>query len=300
MTPAFGFSVGDFINAIQLIHKITRALNKTGGASLEYQYAILDLNNLSNVLGLLQKLEPSTTEDTNHVNAIRGMALACQFPLRDFLTKMEEYDRALDLFVDRTTLRTASKKVKWAVKMEDEVQKFRTVVAGKISSINLLLQIYAVKTSQYQDRERRADSERLLTLLETHAAEQRVQSDRILSRVDVLESSVRESETSSSEMKSGIFSIRNIAEQMSAYIRCFPTGLEQFLKTIIQASLTEHQQQLNIQVEIPNVLGDRQDSDIVLFDALDRKVNLSYEQFRYWEVSPAIDVPQHDTHTKLR
>jgi hypothetical protein len=36
MIPAFGFSVGDFISAIELFVKITKALKKSGGAASNY------------------------------------------------------------------------------------------------------------------------------------------------------------------------------------------------------------------------------------------------------------------------
>ncbi|KAL8821611.1 MAG: hypothetical protein Q9191_007273 [Dirinaria sp. TL-2023a] len=138
MTPAFGFSVGDFINTISLIRKISKALKETGGASAEYQDAVIELKGLKHALQHLEALEP-TEDNARQVNAIRGMALACQLPLRDFMTKLEEYESPLGPWTDRTSLCKAGAKTKWAVSFSQEVKKLRALVAAKLISINLLL-----------------------------------------------------------------------------------------------------------------------------------------------------------------
>ena len=43
--------------------------------------------------------EDETTEDSvTHINAIRGMALVCQLPLRDFTVKLKNYESTLGPF----------------------------------------------------------------------------------------------------------------------------------------------------------------------------------------------------------
>ena len=157
MTPAFGFSVGDFISAISksgrthhtnvkhmlrkatdLITKITKALKETGGASSEYQDAVIELNGLKTTLRQLEALQP-TDDNIGHVNAIRGMALACQLPLRDFQTKLEAYEASLGPWEQSSPIRRAGRKTKWAVIFTAEVDKLRALVAAKQISINLLL-----------------------------------------------------------------------------------------------------------------------------------------------------------------
>ena len=157
MTPAFGFSVGDFISAISgwtipsffeptmlilnfpdLIKKICRSLRQVGGASADYQHAIIELRGLENILQQLEALEP-TEDNINYVNAIRGMALACQLPLRNFMTKLDKYESALGPFAERTSFRGVGRKAKWAVSFAGEVEKLRALVVAKHISINLLL-----------------------------------------------------------------------------------------------------------------------------------------------------------------
>ena len=52
MTPAFGFSAGDFVSAIGLIRKISKALREVGGASSGYQHAIIELKGLEHALSV--------------------------------------------------------------------------------------------------------------------------------------------------------------------------------------------------------------------------------------------------------
>ena len=85
-----------------LIRKISKALKETGGASTEYQNAVIELNGLERALQHLEALEP-TDDNLSHVNAIRGMALACQMPLRDFMTKLEKYEASMGPWESRSS-----------------------------------------------------------------------------------------------------------------------------------------------------------------------------------------------------
>ena len=121
-----------------LIRKISKALKETGGASTEYQNAVIELKGLKRALQHLEALEP-TDDNLSHVNAIRGMALACQLPLRDFMTKLEKYEASMGPWESRSSFGAAGRKAKWAVSFAAEVEKLRAVVAAKQLSLNLLL-----------------------------------------------------------------------------------------------------------------------------------------------------------------
>lgn len=118
--------------------KVTKALKDAGGASSEYQQVVIELKGLKNALRHLEALEP-TEDNASHVNAIRGMALACQLPLRDFLTKLETYESSMGPFAPKHSFRSAGRKAKWAVVLAADVEKLRALVAAKVLSINLLL-----------------------------------------------------------------------------------------------------------------------------------------------------------------
>lgn len=120
------------------MQKVAKALKETGGASTEYQQVVIELKSLEGILRHLETLE--TTEDNvNHVNAIRGMALACQLPLRDFMGRLERYGAALGPFADKRPFRGIVSKSKWAITFAEEVERLRAMVAAKDISISLLL-----------------------------------------------------------------------------------------------------------------------------------------------------------------
>ena len=121
-----------------MIRTISKALKQTGGASSEYQDVVIELKSLKHTLQRLEALEP-TEDNLGHVNAIRGMALACQLPLREFMTKLEKYENPLGSWVEQTAFRAPIRKAKWAVGFKEEVVKLRALVAAKQISINLLL-----------------------------------------------------------------------------------------------------------------------------------------------------------------
>jgi len=141
MTPAFGFSVGDFISAIQLIQKISEALKTAGGASSHYQRVLVELNGLNNALHELQKVQPSE-EDVGQINTLRVMVHACQLQLHNFFGKLEKYHGFLTPLSERSALQTAGRKAQWAISMETETEKLRACLVANVVYINMFLQVH--------------------------------------------------------------------------------------------------------------------------------------------------------------
>lgn len=108
----------------------------------EYQHVVIELRALKNVLRHLEALEP-TEDNLTHVNAIRGMALACQLPLREFLIKLEKYESALGPLNGPWSFRGVGSKTKWAIALSEDVEKLRALIGAKVISINLLLATHA-------------------------------------------------------------------------------------------------------------------------------------------------------------
>lgn len=150
MLPAFGFSVGDFIAAIGmcmhavaatrqltahvgLIAKVSKALKDEAGAANEYQHVLLELQALERTLRHLQVLEP-TDSNVEHVNAVRGMALACRIPLQEFLVKLQKFEASMGPFAirRRDQFKSVGRKSQWAVFMGDEVARLRSAVGAKV------------------------------------------------------------------------------------------------------------------------------------------------------------------------
>ncbi len=104
---------------------------------------MLELNALQSILLVLERLEP-THENAGHVNAIRGMALACQLPLREFIVKLDKYEKSLGPFSTQRSFLAAGRKSQWTLYMHPEVEKLRTCVSAKVITINLVLQTQAL------------------------------------------------------------------------------------------------------------------------------------------------------------
>ncbi|PVH98987.1 hypothetical protein DM02DRAFT_469176, partial [Periconia macrospinosa] len=164
MVPAFGFSVGDFIAAIELCQKITKALKPVEGASSSFQTLVLELSSLENILQRLAALEP-TESNIDHVNAIRCMALACRLPLRQFMEKIGPYEAHLGSYAQRS-FRAAGKKVKWALIIEEEINKLRAVISAKVISINMLLALHASEAVSRLEGNTKTRQEELLARVE--------------------------------------------------------------------------------------------------------------------------------------
>jgi hypothetical protein len=140
MTPAFGFSAGDFIAAAELTAKVIKALKETGGATSEFQNVLKELGSLHAILQHLQTL-PVTESNLTYVNAVRALAQDCQKPLEDFLKQIEKCSL---LASGQGHKRVVSnlRKAQWAVFQSEEVPKLRAVVAAKIIQIQILLDAF--------------------------------------------------------------------------------------------------------------------------------------------------------------
>lgn len=142
MMPAFGFSVGDFINALNLINKVRKALKDAGGAKDDIRVVLQDLEQLELILNQLIEGQWGHECDVGYVNAVRGMAVSCQIPLERYLRQLEIFrantERSGNLW---GRFKGYSTKAQWALSMQDETINFRSVVTARIVSLSLLMSI---------------------------------------------------------------------------------------------------------------------------------------------------------------
>jgi hypothetical protein len=57
----FGFSFGDFVAAIEVIHKAAQALRRSSGAQSNFSQAVADLETFEIVLRQVEALSPTTS-----------------------------------------------------------------------------------------------------------------------------------------------------------------------------------------------------------------------------------------------
>jgi uncharacterized protein YoxC len=251
----------------------------------------------------LASLEP-TDGEINHVNAIRGMALACQLPLREFLAKLEKYEASLGPFVVRRGLGVAGLKAKWALFMAEEVTKLRGVIQGKVISINLLLATHTSRTVLQLERQGRENHRELMSraatnencLQNTHQRIEEVQEAVADVGRDMKEKfrSLEESSNNSNSIlqsvcatsksiQSTVTGLRNVGEHLRQLIHSFPLEFRDTVQKIHQTNM--HIYNLLLAQGVPQSPGRLAQNDITFVNALGIVEMLPYNHFRYWEVS---------------
>ena len=122
-----------------LIQRVRKSLKDAGGASAQYQHIQLQLRAFSKILADLQQLQPAQN-DIDYVNALRHVALSCQFPLRDFMAKVEKFEETLGPHASKRGFSVTARKAQWGVSMAQEVQQLHITMTGSIMSLMLLMQ----------------------------------------------------------------------------------------------------------------------------------------------------------------
>lgn len=147
MSVGFGFSVGDFISAIELVGTVIGALRSSGSADTDYRELVSQL--LSLQTALLQ-VKGSEFEDAQYAEeiALRQAAALCQRTIDGFWERVKGYQPHLGndeggFEGSRINLKDKMKrrwmKVKWAVCKKEDVRKFQADLVGHTESIQLLL-----------------------------------------------------------------------------------------------------------------------------------------------------------------
>ena len=139
MSVGFGFSVGDFVAALELVSTVIDALRDSGQAGNEYRELLHQLYSLETALIQVKRLE---VDDSQHAElmALRQAAAQCQCTINAFWDKIKVYQRNLGPFASRASkLRDRWMRVKWAVCKKSDVAMFKADLAGHTESMQLLL-----------------------------------------------------------------------------------------------------------------------------------------------------------------
>lgn len=269
--------------------KVSKALKETGGAATEYQQVVIELEGLKKVLQQLEAFEP-TEDNARHVNAIRGMALACQLPLRDFMVKLEKYEASLGPFADRKSFRGVGRKARWATAFSADVEKLRAMVAAKNTSINLLLAMHSSQSlSRIEVRGKKEHTYLMTKVAEHRAALEQVQHHLInieenMTNADhVYNARLNAISDKVGETQQSVLSLRGIGEQISALLRSFLLEMRDLLQGILQSNWHIYQILLQIQHNPPKSPTGLLDSNIKFEDAMGDRRELPYDIFRHWE-----------------
>ena len=133
---SFGFSVGDFVTATQLMAQICSCLRSS--ATLEYQELVVELRDLKRALDEIDHLK-CVPEQTAAVTAVKVPALTCRFPLDEFATKIRKFECLLTqgTLSRPQRINICRLKLEWGFTMDEEVQRFRAYLMAHVGSLNM-------------------------------------------------------------------------------------------------------------------------------------------------------------------
>lgn len=138
MAEAFGFSIGDFINIINLVKGIIKALNDSKGSSREYLEVIAELRGLETVL-ILVKTQYNTTAQISQRTALRQAVEDCHTCIDDFLQSIQKYHGHLTTLGSNKKWKDVVRKIQWHLCKADELSSFRLRIASHVQNIDMLL-----------------------------------------------------------------------------------------------------------------------------------------------------------------
>ena len=144
MPVAFGFSIGDFIAALELVGTVIDALRESSNSGASFRSLLNELYALETALLHVKRLD---MEDYSTVKAIslRQAASQCRHTIDDFWKKTQKYQPHLQSGGTNSKVKDAWYKVKWALCAKEDLEKFRAEIRGHTSSLNILLTTIQIK-----------------------------------------------------------------------------------------------------------------------------------------------------------
>jgi hypothetical protein len=137
MPVSFGFSVGDFLSAIELVETVIDALSSTD-SSVEFRELISQLRSLETALLQVKRLELDESQYAEVV-ALRQAAGMCQRTVAGFWRKIVRDQPSLAAETSNFGTRDSWMKINWAICKREDVARFKADLVAHRESIQLLL-----------------------------------------------------------------------------------------------------------------------------------------------------------------
>lgn len=168
MSIGFGFSVGDFIAALELIGKVSDALRDSGHATANFKALVEDVEQLKFVLLRVQqvKLDPRLRDQELAIEVAANTGLIA---VEGFWNKIAKYEKHLYAANKRLTVRDILARIEWAFKKED-VEEFRTRIQGFTSIFTTLLTAVDIQMSRLNGEDRRQEHAKTMSALSDHTS----------------------------------------------------------------------------------------------------------------------------------
>lgn len=143
---SFGFSSGDSITAITLIHKVVQSLRTASGAKAAHRELCIDLEGLTNVLRRVNNLElQGHGDETAH---LRHECEACLKKIFDFGRKIQKFRPSLQSDELEDPVYEVERfwhKIEWSLLKEDEVKAFNMDLAPHLQRVEMEQNILLLK-----------------------------------------------------------------------------------------------------------------------------------------------------------
>lgn len=135
---SFGFSVGDFIAALELVGTVVNALRESGGSGPEYRELVSQLHSLETALLQVKQLELDEEQRSEYI-ALRQSASQCQRTIDNFWTKIKKYQKHLRTGGSTSKLKDGWMKIRWEMCQQGDLARFKADLAAHTQSINIIM-----------------------------------------------------------------------------------------------------------------------------------------------------------------
>lgn len=128
MSVSFGFSVGDFLAALNLVETVIVALRETSEARTSFRSLIDELYVLESAL----RVKRLDVDNSLYIKklALQQAASQCQRTIDLFYTKVQKYQPYLQQDGTSSKLKDAWARIKWATCRKGDVDTFRAEIRG--------------------------------------------------------------------------------------------------------------------------------------------------------------------------
>lgn len=164
MSVGFGFSVGDFLAALDLIGTIIDALRQSSHAGSSFRSLINELYTLESALLRVKRLELDDSHSVEKL-ALRQAASQCQRTIDAFYKKIQKYQPHMLGGTD-SKIKDGWAKIKWAVCKKDDIETFRAEIRGHTSSLEILLITVQMEATTMDIRQRHSHHRGLASMIQ--------------------------------------------------------------------------------------------------------------------------------------
>jgi hypothetical protein len=139
VVPLFGWSAGDLVTSIKILHSIAGAFKEASGASSQYKETASWLESFASDLERMKEYITENPDARYTKNIVEQVGRIDRY-YGEFETYLQKYDKGLSSTAGSNAITATTKKVKWALQeLKGKVDSLKFAVTGPIVSLNLLL-----------------------------------------------------------------------------------------------------------------------------------------------------------------